>query len=181
MFSNLFNRSNQQEEMKKAKAAYERVVALTGDTRDARSLRLGMSLLCKAHLDKTFIAGAEKTADWQQISAFAAAKGKAAPEMPAPSRFQKIKAGQGEVYVYLPETYVVQAFTFGARYQRVEITAEKAVEYMQALANHISDNDLKLEVPFQALSFLRDELATDVDDTTASTTDEDGAAGTDNI
>lgn len=60
MFSNLFNRSSPQEEMKRAKAAYEKVVSLTVDSREARSMRLGMSLLCRAHLDKTFIAGAEK-------------------------------------------------------------------------------------------------------------------------
>jgi hypothetical protein len=174
MFSNLFNRSNPQDEMKRAKAAYEKVVASTSDTREARSMRLGMSLLCRAHLDKTFIAGAEKTADFQQIAAFAAAKGDPAPEMPPPSRFQKVKSGKGEVYVYLPEQYVTQAFTLGSRYQTMQISAAQAVEEMQAIANHISHYELALEKPFQALAFLRDELPGDSGDE-ADTPDEDAA------
>ena len=159
MFSNLFNRSSPQEDMKRAKAAYEKVVSLTVDSREARSMRLGMSLLCRAHLDKTFIAGAEKTADWQQISAFAAAKGEPPPEMPPASRFQKVKSGKGEVYVYLPEQYVNQAFSLGGRYQTMQITAEQAVEAMQSIANHISNYELGLDKPFQALAFLRAELS----------------------
>lgn len=159
MLSNLFHRTSPQDEMKRAKAAYEKVTALTADTREAHSMRMGMGLLCKAHLDKTFIAGAEKTADWQQLAAFAAAKGNPVPELPTPSRFQKVKSGQAEVYVYMPEEYVTEAFNLGAHYQKVEISAEKAIEAMQALANHISYYELRLEEPFKALSFLRDELA----------------------
>lgn len=173
MFSNLFNRSSPQEDMKRAKAAYEKVVSLTVDSREARSMRLGMSLLCRAHLDKTFIAGAEKTADWQQISAFAAAKGNPVPEMPPPSRFQKVKSGKGEVFVYLPEQYVNQAFSLGGRYQTVQITAEQAVEAMQAIANHISHYELGLEKPFQALGFLRAELAADAGEAVDDLEDED--------
>ena len=53
---------------KRAKQAFEKVTALTADTFEANSLRRGMALLCCAHLDKTFIAGAERTADWQQAA-----------------------------------------------------------------------------------------------------------------
>ena len=159
MFSLFKSQPTQQDLQKRAKEAYEKAIGLTADTMEARSLRRGMALLCCAHLDKTFIAGAEKTADWQQIAAFAAAKGNPVPEVPTPSRFQKVKSGQAEVYVFLPEEYVTEAFNLGAHYQKVEITAEKAIEAMQALANHISYYELRLDEPFQALSFLRDELA----------------------
>lgn len=158
MLSNLFNRTSPQDEMKRAKAAYEKVVGLTSDSREARSMRMGMGLLCKAHLDKTFISGAEKTADWQQVAALAAANGDPVPELPIPSRFQKVKSGQAEVFVYLPEEYATEAFALGVHYQKVEISAEKAIEAMQALANHICYYELRLEEPFQALGFLREQL-----------------------
>jgi hypothetical protein len=47
----------------------------------------------------------------------------------------------------------------GSRYQKTELSAPKAIEAMQALANQISYYELRLEEPFQVLGFLRDELA----------------------
>ncbi len=58
----IFNRNNPADEMKRAVAAFEKVVSLDSDTREARSLRMRMGMLCRAHLDKTFVAGAEQTA-----------------------------------------------------------------------------------------------------------------------
>ena len=58
---NLFNRNNPADEMKRAVAAYEKVTSIESDSREARSLRMRMGMLCRAHLDKTFIAGAEQT------------------------------------------------------------------------------------------------------------------------
>jgi len=81
------------------------------------------------------------------------------PEAPTPSKFQKIRTGDSDVYAYLPEDYVIEAFSLGARYQKAELTAPKAIESMQALANQISRYDLRLDEPFQALTFLREELA----------------------
>jgi hypothetical protein len=120
-------------------------------------MRMGM--LCRAHLDKTFIAGAEQTAAWQELAGMAIAAGKPVPDLPVPSKFQKIRAGESDVYAYLPEEYVTEAFGIGARYQKMELPAPKAIEAMQALANQISYYDLRLPEPFQVLGFLRDELA----------------------
>jgi hypothetical protein len=78
-----------------------------------------------------------------------------------PSKFQKIRAGESDIYAYLPEDVVTEAFAMGARYQKMELSAQKAIEAMQALANQISYYDLRLQEPFQVLSFLRDELAAD--------------------
>ncbi len=90
------------------------------------------------------------------------------PAEPEPSLFQKIKAGENEVYVYLPEEYSHEAFFLGARYQRAEIPALKAIETMQGLANQLCYYELKLSEPFQVLQFLRDESAESTDDEAAS-------------
>ena len=41
----------------------------------------------------------------------------------------------------------------------MEMTAPKAIEAMQALANQISFYDLRLKEPIQVMAFLREELA----------------------
>ena len=41
----------------------------------------------------------------------------------------------------------------------MELTAAKAIEAMQALANQISLYELRLKEPFQVMTFLREELA----------------------
>ena len=157
----IFNRNNPEDEMKRAKAAFEKVAELKSDSREARSARMRMGLLCRAHLDKTFVAGAEQTAEWQELSMIAIAQGKPTPEPPAASCYQKIKSGEHEVYVYLPEEYAQEAFNLGSKYQRTDLSAQQAIDAMQALANQISYYELRLEEPFQAVRFLRDELEAD--------------------
>lgn len=155
----LFHRNSPADEMRRAVAAFEKVTSIASDSRDARSLRMRMGMICRAHLDKTFIAGAEQTAAWQEVARLALIAGKPVPEAPTPSKFQKIRAGESDIYAYLPEEYVTEAFALGARYQKTDLSAPKAIEAMQALANQISYYELRLEEPFLALSFLRDELA----------------------
>ena len=145
--------------MQKAQALFDKVTSTKSDSRDARSMRIRMGLLCRAHLDKSFVTGAEQMASWQELAALALANGKEKPPMPEPSVFQKIKAGDNEIYVYLPEEYAHEAFNIGGRYQRAEIPALQAIETMQGLANQICVYELKLTEPFQVLQFLRDELA----------------------
>jgi len=127
-----------------------------------------MGLLCRAHLDKSFVTGAEQTSAWQELASLAVAKGNEKPPWPEPSLFQKIKAGENEVYVYLPEEYSHEAYFLGGRYQRAEIPALKAIETMQGLANQLCYYELKLVEPFQVLQFLRDELDQSPDDEAAS-------------
>lgn len=158
MFS-IFSAKNSDDEMKKAQALFDKVTSTKSDTRDARSMRIRMGLLCRAHLDKSFVTGAEQTASWQELAALAIANGKDKPPIPEPSVFQKIKAGENDIYVYLPEEYAHEAFNLGARYQRAEIPAPQAIDTMQGLANQICLYELRLEEPFQVLQFLRDELA----------------------
>lgn len=158
MFS-IFNRSSPEDEMNRAEALFNKVTSMKTDTREARSLRIRMGLLCRAHLDKSFVTGAEQTASWQELAAIAIANGKEKPPLPEPSLFQKIKSGDTEIYVYLPEEYAHEAYSLGGKYQRAEIPAAQAIEAMQGLANQICMYELKLNEPFQVLQFLRDELS----------------------
>ena len=158
MFS-IFSSKSPEDEMKSAQALFDKVTSMKADTRDARSTRIRMGLLCRAHLDKSFVTGAEQTSSWQELASMAIANGKEKPPLPEPSVFQKIKSGENEIYVYLPEEYSHEAYQLGARYQRAEIPADKAIEIMQGLANQICLYELKLDEPFQVLQFLRDELA----------------------
>ena len=145
--------------MKLAKQAYEKVIALTGDSREARSMKMRMGLLCRAHVDKTFVAGAEMTAAWQDKVAVALANREAVPEEPQAPRYQKVKSGENEIYVYLPDEFVNDIFAVGSKYQRTQVTAQQAIESVQNIVNQLCRYELGLEEPFQALSFLRDELA----------------------
>ena len=153
-----FNRNSPEDEMKRAKAAYEKVISLTEDTREARSMKMRMGLMCRAHVDKTFVAGAEQTAAWQDKAAQALANREPIPEEPQAARFQKIKSGETEVYVYMPDEFVNDIFSLGAKYQRTQITAQQAIDAVQNIVNQLCRYELGLEEPFQALTFLREEL-----------------------
>jgi hypothetical protein len=164
----LFSTKNPDDEMRKAQALFEKIVSTQSDSREARNIRVRMGLLCRAHLDKSFVTGAEQMASWQELAALALANGKEKPPLPEPSVFQKIKAGENEIYVYLPEEYAHEAHALGCRYQCADIPAIKAIETMQGLANQICHYELKLAEPFQVLQFLRDELAQSPDNESAS-------------
>ena len=159
MFSLFKSQPTQQDLQKRAKDAYEKVVGMTADTMEARSLRRGMALLCCAHLDKTFIAGAERMADWQQMSAFAAAKGTEPPPLPKASCYQKVRSGTADIWVYLPEDFSERAFACGAKYQRTELTMEAAIDAMQQLADQVFRFELGMEGSLLVLKFLRQELS----------------------
>lgn len=158
MFS-FFKRNTPADEKRRAEAAFEKVTSLSSDSHEARSLRLRMGMICRAHLDKTFVAGAEQTAVWQEQARVALIEGKPLPEAPTPSKFQKIQTSESEIWAYLPEEFVTEAFELGSRYQRMDLSARKAIDAMQALANQISHYELRLPEPFQVLDFLREELA----------------------
>jgi hypothetical protein len=164
----IFSTKNPDEEMRKAQALFEKIISTQSDSREARNMRVRMGLLSRAHLDKSFVTGAEQMASWQELAALAIANGKEKPPLPEPSVFQKIKAGENDMYVYLPEDYAHEAFFLGGRYQAASIPALKAIETMQGLANQLCYYELKLEEPFQVLQFLRDELAQSPDNEDAS-------------
>ena len=155
----IFNRNSPADEMKRAVAAFEKVLSLSSDSRDARSLRMRMGMLCRAHLDKTFIAGAERTADWKQMAAFDVAKDAEAPPFPKADCYQKVRSGKSDIWVYLPTEYAERAFLFGAKYQRTELNSEQAIASMQQLADTICRQEIGLSYEIDVLKFLRHELS----------------------
>jgi len=144
---------------KRAKQAYEKVIELTADTFEANRMRRGMALLCCAHLDKTFISGAERMADWQQMAAFALAKSEKPPPLPKSDCYQKIRSGKTDMWVYLPEQYADTAFLLGAKYQRTELNSEQAITKMQQLADNVCRLEIGLNFEIVVLKFLRQELS----------------------
>ena len=161
------------EDQEEARLTYEKVVTAShgANPESARSARTRMALLCRAHLDKTFVEGAEQTAAHRAQAARALVDRKEAPPAPVASEFQRVAAGGRQVWVYLPQEFAQRAFDLGGQYQLVEINAEQAIVQMQDLADRVFLIELRLEQPFQVLQFLREEL----DDT--SPADHSGSSG----
>jgi len=123
-----------------------------------RRIRSRVALRCKALLDKTFVEGAQRTERHEQAVIIAINEGKPQPEAPKARSFGTVPAFDHEVMAFLPQEVADRAFDLGRRYQRVEIDAKQAVDYMQALADELCAT-LQVDPPFEALRFLRDELA----------------------
>jgi len=147
------------DELRRAREAYEKVSTTEGDSDQLRGARVRMALMCRAHLDKTFVDGAQQTARYQEQLAQSIAQGKEAPDAPEPSCYQRVKAVSGYVRVYLPMEFSQEAFRLGAAYQRMDIDAGQAIKSMQDLGDHLFAFELKLTENFQMLQFLRDEIA----------------------
>ena len=153
----LFGRSKKDEARKKAQAEYEEARDADPASRAGHALTVRAGARAKAHVDKTFITGAEKAVVYDEMRAIAIVKGEEKPEPPKASEFQVIKSVNGELLTYLPLPYAERIFKLGMRDQTVEITAEQAVELVQQVADQIS-LELQLKEPFVALEFLREEL-----------------------
>jgi hypothetical protein len=117
-----------------------------------------VALRCKALLDKTFVDGAQRTERHEQAVIVAINNGKPQPEAPKARSFGTVPAFDHEVMAFLPQEFADRAFDLGRRYQRVEIDAKQAIDYMQALADEVCAT-LQVDPPFEALRFLRDEIA----------------------
>ncbi len=163
---------------KKAKVAFEDITKLTSEARSARSVRARAAMLARAFIDKTFIEGAERMGAYQDVAMLCLAQGKAIPPEPVASGFQEVETATGAaVWVYLPGEYAEAAFSFGARYQRMDITAEQAVDGAQNLLDQVCRYEFKYDEPLTALTFLREEL--EMEDETASGDPDDDVAGED--
>jgi hypothetical protein len=169
---NIFKKP-EDDERTRAIAAFEKAISLTSDGHEARSLRLRLGMLCRAHLDKTFIAGAQQMESHELACALAIQQGKPMPEPPQAPLFQTVKSSSGEAQVYLPKEYADEAFAIGMLYQKTELSAEQALAAAQRLADRISYDALKLTTAFVALQFLRDELPAEAE----AAAGEEGADG----
>ncbi|MEY5027763.1 MAG: hypothetical protein RLZ63_78 [Pseudomonadota bacterium] len=160
MFSKLFQDDSEAAQKERAKLAFEKISSLKKEAgRDARSARIRMVLLCRAHLDKSFVEGAEKTAAHEELVMQAIVGGYEKPPAPQAAEYQQVSSVSGEkVWVYLPMEYAEIAFALGGSYQRTDLTAEQAIDAMQGLANQIFSLELGIDDPFLVLQFLRDEI-----------------------
>jgi hypothetical protein len=161
-----FGKPKRSAAQKQAKAEYEEVVANDENTRTARALRVRAGSRAKVFVDKTFVSAADKAVAWDARRVLVIAQGEEPPEMPQASEYQTINSVNGELVVYLPMEYAEQIFKIGFKYQLTEISAKQAVELAQNVADAIS-YDLRLEKPFTALEFLREELAEEGEDENA--------------
>lgn len=156
----IFNHNSPALLKKRAKQDFDKVSVLGGGGRTARSLRVRMGLLSRAHLDKTFIDGAEKMALYQDVMMAALAAGQSLPPEPQFSLFQLVDTlGGSAFWVYLPQEYVEKVFTLGMSYQRMNITAQVAIDSVQSVLDQICRFEFKLEESLMGLQFLRDEMA----------------------
>ena len=157
MLGKLFG-SADKEAMVKAKQEYETAINAKDDSRETRTMKVRMGLRCRAVLDKTFIEGAERTAEHAEAAMLAVANDEEKPKAPAPKAFQPIKSVNGEILAYLPLEFAEEVFKIGAAYQMEEVSPEQAIELCQAVAEKISEA-LELDQPFEALGFLKEQLA----------------------
>ena len=147
------------DEKDQAKSLYEKITSAKTESHEIRKAKLGLGMLCQAHLDSTFIAGAEQTAMHLEAVSVAIVNGEEKPEPPVCQEFIRIKRGEKFVWVYMPTEFAEQAFALGSHYQQTKISAQQAIDGMQALADQLCYYELKLDPPFVALQFLRDEMA----------------------
>lgn len=167
----LFGRSKRDEARKKAQDEYDEARDADPASRAGYALTIRAGARAKAHVDKTFITGAEKAVTYDEMRAIAIVKGEEKPEPPKASEFQVIKSVNGELLTYIPLPYAERIFKLGMRYQTMEITGQQAVELVQQVADQIS-LELQLKEPFVALEFLREELKQESGD---EGTDPDGS------
>tara|TARA_Y100001978_G_C23528187_1_gene353645 strand:+ start:32 stop:616 length:585 start_codon:yes stop_codon:yes gene_type:complete len=152
----LFGKQQSRENKETAKAEYEKACELAGDNREIRAMRMRIGLRARAHIDKSFIEGAEKTAVYDEACLRAVAAGREKPTPPKVTMYQKVKSASGEVTTYIPEEIAEEAFKIGAKYQLTEIEAKPAIDLVQNLANTTS-YELHLDEPLVAVYFLREE------------------------
>ena len=144
--------------MKAAQAAYLKAKKGNPDSREDRSLKIRIALRSRAHLDKTFIEGAKKTEIFQDAMMQAIAAESEKPTAPKAISCQLVKTVNGEVFAYVPQSFVEEMFSVGGQYQTMRIGAEGAIEQAQAIADRVYA-DLGLDDTFEALGFLREEVS----------------------
>lgn len=150
--------SKREEARAAAKAEYEDALNADVASRVGRALAVRAGARAKAHLDKTFISGADKAVAYDTARALALAQGEERPEPPRADAYQTIKSVKGEILVFMPSHFAEKVFRLGMQYQLTEISAEEAIAGAQEVADIVS-RELQLEQPFVALEFLRAELA----------------------
>lgn len=122
-----------------------------------RAFKMKIAHRTRAHIDLTFIEGAQKLGRYHQANLTAIAKQLEGPEKPSYKPFQKIKTLDSEVIAYLPNFEAQQIFDLGGKYQTQQINVSEALTAVQSIADTIFHN-FDISVSLSTLGFLRDEV-----------------------
>ena len=126
-------------------------------TEKNRAFKMKIAHRTRAHIDLTFIEGAQKLGKYHQANLNAIAKQLEGPERPSYTPFQKIKTLDSEVIAYLPNFEAQQVFDLGGKYQIQQINVSEALTAVQSIADTIF-HDFDISVSLSTLGFLRDEI-----------------------
>ena len=126
-------------------------------TEKNRAFKMKIAHRTRAHIDLTFIEGAQKLGKYHQANLNAIAKQLEGPERPSYTPFQKIKTLDSEVIAYLPNFEAQQIFDLGGKYQIQQINVSEALTAVQSIADTIF-HDFDISVSLSTLGFLRDEI-----------------------
>ena len=122
-----------------------------------RAFKMKIAHRTRAHIDLTFIEGAQKLGKYHQANLNAIAQQLEGPEKPSYTPFQKIKTLDSEVIAYLPNFEAQQIFDLGGKYQIQQINVSEALTAVQSIADTIFHN-FDISVSLSTLGFLRDEI-----------------------
>ena len=126
-------------------------------TEKNRAFKMKIAHRTRAHIDLTFIEGAQKLGKYHQANLNAIAQQLEGPERPSYTPFQKIKTLDSEVIAYLPNFEAQQIFDLGGKYQIQQINVSEALTAVQSIADTIF-HDFDISVSLSTLGFLRDEI-----------------------
>ena len=126
-------------------------------TEKNRAFKMKIAHRTRAHIDLTFIEGAQKLGKYHQANLTAIAQQLEGPERPSYTPFQKIKTLDSEVIAYLPNFEAQQIFDLGGKYQIQKINVSEALTAVQSIADTIF-HDFDISVSLSTLGFLRDEI-----------------------
>lgn len=122
-----------------------------------RAFKMKIAHRTRAHIDLTFIEGAQKLGRFHQANLTAIANQLESPEKPIYTPFQKIKTLDSEVIAYLPNFEAQEIFALGGKYQTQKINVSEALVAVQSIADTIF-HDFDIAVSLSTLGFLRDEI-----------------------
>ena len=143
-------------EKRKAKAFYDRVLALSENSAESRKLRALIGNRSKAFFDQTFVEGAKNT----EVNQQAKEAGNKSADLPASlkhsSPYKRVKTVSGTVWVYLPDKITNEIFELGCKYQSGVTSKMQTMEVAESIASQITES-LDLEHRITPLAFLSEE------------------------
>lgn len=154
--------SGDAEEGKKssAKKTFEQTVALDGDSREMRAIRIRQAVRIRVVMDKIFVAGTKAWSGYEESRMIAIAGGEDVPPPPVATDetcYQTVNTVNGQTMAYIPIDFALRVFELGVCYQKGEIDGLLAVNSCQDIANDLGDL-LKLDLyavqPILPLNFL---------------------------